>query len=98
MQNAVWVFAIVFALGALQWLVFRRLHGSAGERGLGVDTEEVPNSELALSWEKSAEGGSEPVEEPTTLENGRVQCPRCGAENAADPAYSYCWNCLGHVI
>lgn len=97
MEGVIWVFAIVFGIATVQWLVFRRLQRDAGDGGLDLDPDEVPRSELLLSWEERSDGGGDSLETPEPLADGRTRCPRCGADNEGDPAYTYCWNCLGPV-
>ncbi|OVE85268.1 DUF7577 domain-containing protein [Natronolimnobius baerhuensis] len=29
-----------------------------------------------------------------SLEGETIRCPHCGATNAADPTYTYCWRCI----
>ena len=35
-----------------------------------------------------------PPEEEHEVAGESVSCHHCGAENAADPAFTYCWHCV----
>lgn len=40
------------------------------------------------------EGDVDPPEKAHDVEGESIRCPRCGARNAADPTFTYCWNCV----
>lgn len=51
------------------------------EREATEDTEEAKHATVL-------EGPARAIDGATTA------CPRCGATNAADPTFTYCWHCI----
>ncbi len=99
-----WGWIIVFAVGltALQLLLYRYLVGRGdvpGEaRGLVGDGDDAnrttPNAEWSNDFRHATLGAQ--VDSTAAAEDGR-RCPRCGAENEAEQAYSRCWNCARRI-
>lgn len=44
-------------------------------------------------------GDADPEHDSYDLEfdGETIRCPHCGAPNEADPAFSYCWNCVSGI-
>ncbi|ELZ01697.1 hypothetical protein C482_06582 [Natrialba chahannaoensis JCM 10990] len=46
------------------------------------------------SGEKRGGHDPPPVEDDHEVDGESIRCRHCGAENAADKTYTYCWNCV----
>ena len=99
-----WGWIIVFAVGltALQLLLYRYLAGrgdipgeARGLMGNGDDSNRTtPSAEPPNDFRPGTFGPQ--VDRGRKSESGR-RCPRCGAENEAEQAYSRCWNCARRI-
>lgn len=88
MAGWIWLLALVVGLTVLQLLVYRQLRRKS---------DQAPPA--GRDRERSLRPGGQPAfeadaRETTTPSGERRRCPHCGAENEADPAYTYCATCL----
>ena len=95
----------MFAVGltALQLLLYRYLVGRGdvpGEaRGLMSDGDDANRTTPSAEWSNDFRHGTLGAQvdrTPQGSDAGR-RCPRCGAENEAEQAYSRCWNCARRI-
>jgi len=84
---------VIVVLQVLVYLYYRR-RSDQGDRGplttSVADHDGTPGRQAA--GHVSPEGDGPESDDPNT-----VQCPQCGAVNAADPVYTYCRNCGGEL-
>jgi hypothetical protein len=108
----VWGWIVVYAVGltVFQLLLYRYFvqQGTPLDRGTGFDGDDGaerdsgveravdPHIHLLLN---PTEG--EPFNEGVTEVNpetpGGRTCPRCGAKNESDTAFTRCWSCTGRL-
>ena len=100
-----WGWIIVFAVGltALQLLLYRYLVGGGdvpGEaRGLVGDGDDTNRTTPSAEWSNDFRHGTfgTHVDRGQRESGDGRRCPRCGAENEAEQAYSRCWNCARRI-
>ncbi|MFB6126738.1 MAG: hypothetical protein ABEJ79_05510 [Halolamina sp.] len=107
MEPWTWVVGYLLVLVVLQFVFTRvvRVSGSGGsDRGDRSDRDESrgrPSMSVPLRSGGDLASGSDPDDDGVGLGDdapaGVTQCPRCGAENDRDAAYTYCWRCLERI-
>jgi len=80
-----WILVYVLVFGVFQLLLYRYLQGEE-HPPIEQATPDYGDAEMSRS-----RTGAIPAE---TSGGEAVRCPRCGAYNERDPAYTYCKECV----
>lgn len=89
MELWVWLTGYLFLFALLHGLlyyVYRRSEPEEGNAALSGTPAMQPN--------KALEGHGDQLPDEHEITGETTDCPNCGATNAADPTYTYCWYCL----
>ncbi|WP_049920248.1 DUF7577 domain-containing protein [Halobiforma nitratireducens] len=85
----------------LYYVYVRRDDGNSNGDGTGSPSFADPNRASSPSspgpdgYPNSREyDDRDPPDDERDLEGETIRCPHCGARNAADQTYTYCWHCV----
>ncbi|MEF8826753.1 MAG: hypothetical protein V5A34_01910 [Halapricum sp.] len=81
----IWILVYVLAFALFQLLLYRYLQDDVGP---SVEQAMPDHGDGDLS---SSRAPARPVE---TEDGEGIRCPRCGAYNEREPAYTYCRECV----
>ncbi len=92
-------YVVLFALlHVLLYYVYARREGSDNAGAPSFADPNRARSHTSPGPDRYPRAPDEPDTEEThratEIDGETVTCPHCGAQNAADQTYTYCWNCI----